>query len=542
MNARWVSLLSLGAIALAGAALRAVPIASQDAGTAAGAKVQCADLTKLTFEGNTSVTAAESVPGGSFVTPAKQTLSGLPAFCRVVGVSRPTADSNINFEVWLPSGSWNGKFLSSGEGGYAGTLNYTRLGLDGGMDDLIRRGYATASTDTGHLSTDSSWAIGHPEKVVDYAHRAKHLVTVAAKGVITAFYGRPATHAYFNSCSNGGRQGLMEVQRYPNDYDGVVVGAPWNYQSRSNVGFVWDAQALSAEGAAIPASKLPAIHAAAVAACDAKDGLADGLIENPGTCAFSPATLLCKGGDTDECLTAPQVTALQKLYDGPKNPRTGESLFPGWARGGELGWARSVVGRDVTNLGRTYFSSLVFENPAWDFRRFDFDRDVAFAESKIGTLADAINPNLQVAKRRGVKILQYHGWNDQTLQPGNSPAYYERVTDVMGGAAHTRDFYRLFMVPGMAHCYFGAGASSFGGVGQQKPPSRDGLHDIQAALENWVEKGVAPERLIATKYVDDDARTTAVKLTRLLCPYPSVARYRSSGNPNDAGSFVCTAP
>jgi hypothetical protein len=541
MNHRLVASLSIGA-GMAIVAATVVSVAGQEGARAAGAKVECADLIKLTFEGNTTITTATSVPAGRFVTPAGQTLAGVPAFCRVVGVSRPTADSNINFEVWLPSASWNGKFLSSGEGGYAGTLNYTRAGLDGGMDDLIQRGYATASTDTGHVARDNSWAIGHPEKVIDYAHRAKHLVTVAAKGVVAAFYGRPASRAYFNSCSNGGRQGLMEVQRYPEDYDGVVVGAPWNFQSRSNAGFVWDAQVLSAPGAAIPASKLPAIHAAAIAACDANDGLADSLIEDPSKCAFNPATLLCKGADGDDCLTQPQVTALNKLYDGPKNPRTGASIYPGWARGGELGWARSVIGRDVTTLGRTYFSSLVFENPEWDYRTFNFDSDMAFAESKIGKLADAVDPNLSAAKRRGVKIIQYDGWNDQTLQPGHSIEYYKRVTAAMGGPANTQDFYRLFMVPGMTHCYFGPGASSFGGVGQQRPPVRDALHDIQAALENWVENGVAPNQLIATKYVDDAPQTTAVKFTRLLCPYPSVARYKGSGNPNDAGSFVCTKP
>ena len=252
----------------------------------------CGELVSLTFEGNTTITASTTVSTGALVTRTDQSLTGLPAFCRVIGVSRPTSDSDIRFEVWLPADSWNGKFVSSGEGGFAGRLNYTRLGLDGGLDEWLTRGYATASTDTGHRSTDDNWAVGHPERVIDYAYRSKHLVTVAAKGLIAAYYGRPATHAYFNSCSNGGRQGLMEVQRYPRDYDGVVVGAPWNYQSRSNAGFVWDAQTLSASGAAIASSKLPAIQAAAVAACDATDGLVDGLIEQPDKCSFAPEFML----------------------------------------------------------------------------------------------------------------------------------------------------------------------------------------------------------------------------------------------------------
>ena len=502
----------------------------------------CAGLVRLDFEGNTTIVASATVSSGSLVTPTDQSLTDLPVFCRVVGVSRPTNDSTINFEVWLPADSWNGKFVSSGEGGFAGRLNYTRLGLDGGLDEWLRRGYATASTDTGHLSTDDRWAVGHPEKVIDYAYRSKHLVTVAAKGLIEVYYGRAATHSYFNSCSNGGRQGLMEVQRYPGDFDGVIVGAPWNYQSHSNAGFVWSAQALSAEGAAIPASKLPAIQAAAIAACDAADGLIDGLIEEPNKCAFEPENLRCSAGDGDHCLTGPQIAALEKLYRGPTHPRTGASIFPGWALGRAGGWESWIVADGVTNLGRTYFSNLVFEDPDWDYRTFDFDADLAFAESKIGSHADAIETDLSAAKRQGVKIIQYHGWDDQTLQPGYSPLYYERVAAEMGGLAETRDFYRLFMVPGMAHCYRGTGANSFGGVGQQIPPQRDALHDVQLALEKWVEEGVAPDQLIATKYIDDDADTTTVESTRKLCPYPSVARYNQTGDPRTAGSFVCRNP
>ena len=502
----------------------------------------CAELVSLTFEGNTTIVATATVSTGSLVTPTDQRLTDLPAFCRVVGVSRPTNDSTINFEVWLPADSWNGKFVSSGEGGFAGRLNYTRLGLDGGLDEWLRRGYATASTDTGHLSTDDSWAVGHPERVIDYAYRSKHLVTVAAKGLIEAYYGRAATYSYFNSCSNGGRQALMEVQRYPGDFDGVVVGAPWNYQSHSNAGFVWSAQTLSAPGAAIPPAKLPAIEAAAIAACDATDGLVDGLIEEPNKCTFEPESLRCTTADSDECLTAPQVASLEKLYSGPKHPRTGASIFPGWTIGSERGWERWVVADGVTNHGRTYFSNLVFEDPNWDYRTFDFDADLAFAESKVGFHADAIETDLSAAKQQGVKIIQYHGWNDQTLQPGYSPIYYERVAAAMGGLVETQDFYRLFMVPGMAHCYRGAGANSFGGVGQQIPPHRDAMHDVQVALEEWVETGVAPDQLIATKYTDDDADTTSVEFTRKLCPYPSVARYSQTGDSRQAESFICTNP
>ena len=510
-------------------------------------QMACADLAGLglSFEGNTSVVAATPVTGGTLVTPANQTIGNLPAFCRVRGVSKPTADSSIGFEVWLPTDTWNGRFMSSGEGGYAGALNYTRNGLDGGLDEIVRRGYATASTDTGHSVGDTYWAVGHPERVIDYAWRAKHLVTVAAKGLIAAYYGRPAAKSYLNSCSNGGRQALMEVQRYPADYDGVVAGAPWNFQSHSAAGMVWTAQALSEPGASIPAAKLAAIQNAVVASCDARDGLADGLIEDPRKCNFDPAALLCRGADSNACLTAPQVSALRKLYRGPSNPRTGEPIYPGWSQGSEASWAGIVANSSTINpfaLGRPYFANLVHGDANWDYRSFNFDSDMALADAKVGSLADAMAVDLSAAKNRGVKIIMYQGWNDEVLQPGHTPGYYERVVGAMGGLATTQQFNRLFMVPGMTHCYFGPGATSFGGVGQQIPPLRDAAHDLQKALENWVEQGTAPETMVATKYADDAAATRVVKLTRLLCPYPKVARYKSSGDPNDAGSFACVAP
>jgi feruloyl esterase len=503
-------------------------------------RVPCAGLTALTFEGNTTVTSAAEVTSGTLVTPANQTLTNLPAFCRVQGLSKPTGDSSIFFEVWLPSSTWNGKFLSSGEGGYAGVPNYTRLGLDGGLDELVRRGYATASTDTGHSSSDPWWAIGHPQKAIDYLYRSKHLVTIAAKGLVRAYYGRPATHSYFNSCSNGGRQALMEIQRFPDDYDGFVVGAPWNFQSHSNAGFVWNAQALTA--AALPAAKLPAITAAVLAKCDANDGLVDGVIADPTRCDFNPDTLLCSGAETNSCLTAAQLATLKKIYAGPSNPRTGEKIFPGFMWGGENGWAGLVSNLTASGLGNGYFANLTFENKNWDYRSFDFDHDMAYADMKVGILGNAIDPDLSAAQKRGIKIIQYHGWNDQTLQPAYTPQYYESVARAMGGVEKTRSFYRLFMIPGMTHCYFGPGATSFGAVGQQIPPARDEVHDIQTALERWVEDGEPPNRMVATKYTDDKAATRTILLQRPMCAYPTVAQYKGQGDPNDARSFVCKNP
>jgi feruloyl esterase len=530
---------SLVALLLAAAAVRISAQGPSPRARDGSPSMACADLTRLTVE-NSTITSATLVMSGTLAPSATISLTNLPSFCRVQGVSKPSADSNINFEVWLPQpADWNGKFLSSGEGGFAGTLNYTRNGLDGGLDELVRRGYATASTDTGHIASDTWWAIGHPERAIDYLYRSKHVVTVAAKGVIAAYYGRQPNHSYFSSCSNGGRQGLLEAQRYPDDFDGLVIGAPWNFQSHSNAGFVWNTQALAAPGGAIPAEKLPAINHAVLAACDANDGLADGVIADPRRCKFDPTVLTCRGEDTNECLTPPQVAALQKIYQGPKNPRTGASIFPGFAMGGEAGWTGLVANRSATGLPNGYFANLVYGNRDWDYRAFNFDSDMANADEKIGKLGNATAVDYSAAKRRGVKIIQYHGWNDQTLQPAYSPDYFDQVVKANGGLASTQDFYRLFMVPGMTHCYGGPGATSFGAVGQQIPPVRDAAHDIQIALENWVERGTAPAQLIATKFSDDKATTRTVKLTRPLCLYPTVPRYKGTGDPNDAANFAC---
>ena len=511
-----------------------------DAQPQSGARVECEQLTSLTLEGNTSITSAVSITSGSLIISPTVTVQNLPPFCRVQGVSKPSSDSSIFFEVWLPQPDrWNSRFLSTGEGGYAGSPNYTRNGLDGSMDEILRRGYATAGTDTGHKTGDAWWAVGHHEKAVDYLYRAKHLTTVAAKGVVAAYYGKPASYSYFSSCSNGGRQGLLEAQRYPEDYDGLVIGAPWNFQSHSNAGFVWDTQALNAPDAAIPVAMLQVVNAAVLAACDKNDGLADGVIADPRTCHFDPSVLACRGNDTDRCLTPPQVAALKKIYAGPRNPRTGEQIFPGFAVGSEAGWTGMVGNLNATGLPNGYFANLTFEDPNWDFRSFDFDKDMKTADMKVGTLGNATALDYSAAVKRGVKIIQYHGWTDQTLQPAYSPEYYDQVVRANGGLKATQDFYRLYMVPGMNHCYGGPGAANFGATGQQIPLSRDATHDIQSALENWVEHHVAPGEIVATKYTDDKPTTRTVKYTRPLCVYPAAALYSGTGDPNDAASFVC---
>ena len=528
---------------VASAAFLAVAVSAQspERPLAANSDGACGGLKGRLF-GDATVVDSTLVPAGALKLSDTVTIPNLPSFCRVQAISKPSADSNIAFEVWLPDRTvWNRKFLSTGEGGFAGQLNYQRNGLDAAMDENLRRGYATASTDTGHVSSDQWWAIGHPERVTDYLYRAKHVTTVAAKAIIAAHYGQAPARSYFSSCSNGGRQGLIEAQRYPEDFDGLIIGAPWNFQSHSNAGFIWDAQALAAPSARIPEEMLPVIAKAAVDACDKSDGLADGVITDPSRCHFDPKSLTCSSGVTSGCLTPPQVTALQKIYDGPKNPKTGAAIFPGFARGSEAGWTGMVRPTTAASGLLVYFSNIVYQNREWDLNTFNFDTDMAHTDQAVGRMGNSVATDYAGAIRRGVKIIQYHGWNDQTLQPAYSPQYYEQVVKANGGLEKTQGFYRLYMVPGMNHCSGGIGASNFGGVGQQIPPARDAAHDVMTALEAWVERGTAPAQFIGTKYTDNQPATRSVQFTRPICLYPSVPRYKGTGDPNDASNFACVS-
>jgi feruloyl esterase len=407
----------------------------------------------------------------------------------------------------------------------------------------VAHGYTTASTDTGHSggATDAGWARAHPEKIVDFAYRAIHDMTVSAKTIIRAFYDQGPGHSYFSSCSNGGRQALMEAQRYPDDYDGIIAGAPANYWTHLLANAVWNLQALAGDGY-IPSKKLPAIQAAALAACDALDGVTDGVIEDPSRCHFDPAPLECQGAETDACLTAPQVTALKKLYAGGQLAG-GKRLFPGYAPGSEAapgGWALWITGPAPERslmfaFGTQFFKNMMFGDPAWDYRTFDADRDTKAADEKMAPILNATNPDLSRFRARGGRLILYHGWSDAAIGPQNTIDYFESVTAKMG-ARQTRQFVRLFMVPGMQHCFGGAGPSSFGQLGAT---GGDADHDIDAALERWVEKNIAPEQIVAAKRKNDfDPKSDAVR-TRPLCAYPAVARYKGSGSTDDAANFVC---
>jgi hypothetical protein len=494
------------------------------------------------------IVSAETVPAGAFTPPANMTpwmvgdpsfYKTLAAFCRVVVKATPSADSDIKIEVWMPVGSWNGKFRGQGNGGFAGEIDFRSMGA------ALGRGYATAGTNTGHSGggTDASWALGHPERVTDFGYRGIHSMTQIAKAAIKAFYGRDPQHAYFGSCSNGGRQALMEAQRFPEDYDGILAGAPANFWTHLLTKAVADAQATTVDPASyISSSNLPAIARAVNAACDAQDGVTDGVVNDPRRCHFDPASLLCKERDSDACLTAPQVAALKKLYGGPHDSR-GREIFPGYVPGaeeGDGGWGPWITGSApgkslLFAFGTGYFANMVYEQADWDYRAANIEQALKAAEEKTAHKLDATDANLTAFKARGGKLILYHGWNDPAISALNTIGYYDSVVSRLG-RQETDAFVRLYMVPGMQHCGDGPGPNSFGQFGAA--PSNEPRRNVLMALEQWVEKGNAPSVIVATKYVNDDS-AKGVQTTRPLCPYPQVAKYKGQGDPNDAADFAC---
>ncbi|MDQ1470882.1 MAG: hypothetical protein QOJ99_2362, partial [Bryobacterales bacterium] len=458
------------------------------------AQQPCDQLPALKLPGLT-ITSAISVPAGPFSIQGTQNrlFSGeVPAFCRVIAIAPP----EVRFEIWMPA-RWNRKLLAVGNGGFAGTISY------GPMLKPLVRGYATSSTDTGHVganTNDGTWALGHYERIVDFADRGVHIMAEADKVILRAFYGNTPAHSYFNGCSQGGHEALIEAQRYPNDFDGIIAGDPANNWTRHYAGgHLWSAMAMEGEGY-IPAAKVPLIAEAVNEECDALDGVKDGVLNDPRRCRFNPAKLLCKAGDAPTCLTAPQVAAVNKLWTGLRNA-SGDQIYPGIVPGGEKGpggWANWITGPEPgksahANLGIPFYRYMVFDDANWDYRTFrfeaanGFDSDVDFTDTKLGALFNANSPDMTAFQARGGKLIQYHGWSDPDITPLNSIQYYESVAKFMArggnhGLRDTKEFYRLFMVPGMQHCGGGPGATTF---------------DMIEPLEQWVEKGTAPEKVIA---------------------------------------------
>jgi feruloyl esterase len=467
----------------------------------------------------TTITLAQVVDAGSFAPPGgagngsgANAFKSLPAFCRVAATLTPSADSEIRAEFWLPVTGWNGKLQVVGNGGYAGSIGYPA------MAKALSQGYATAGTDTGHTGGSGSFAAGHPEKLVDFGYRAVHETTVQAKAVVRTFYATEAKRSYWNGCSTGGRQGLMSAQKYPADFDGIVAGAPANYMSHLQPWSLWVSKAMhETEASYIQPEKYAVIHKAVLDACDALDGVKDGVIEDPSRCHFDPKTIECTSADTSACLTPAQVIAARLVYSDAVNPRTGAKILPSLERGGEMGWG-ALGGPQPMGIPLDTFRYIVYGNPTWDWRTVDFDKDVAAVEKAFAGVVDAVNPDLSPFFNRGGRLLMYHGWNDQLIAPRNSIDYFNAVSYTLG-TARTEESMRLYMVPGMNHCAGGDGTTDF---------------NMLTALEAWVEQGQAPNRLIASR--------PSAHRTRPLCPYPQVARYQGAGSTDEAENFACVKP
>jgi feruloyl esterase len=450
---------------------------------------------------------AGGAPGGG----GQQAAPIVPEHCRVTATLTPSSDSRIAMEVWLPSQEWNGKFQAVGNGGWAGTISY------GAMASAVQEGYATASNDTGHVGGNALFAIDHPEKLVDFAHRAVHEMTVQAKAILNAYYGRAPRFSYWNGCSTGGRQGLMAAQKYPEDFDAILAGAPANYQTHLHT---WDLSVavpvLKNPEAAVPPAKLAMLNRAVVEACDARDGVKDGLLNDPRACKFDPAVLQCKAGDAENCLTAPQVESVKRAYAPAKTSR-GEAIFPGKEPGSETTWNAFLSNTQAAPGISVGSFQVAYNNGNWDAKTFDIERDLKVVDEEVGSIVNAVNPDLRAFKARGGKLLMYHGWNDTAISPGNAIDYLQSVQKRMGGKQD--DFVRLFMAPGMAHCSGGQGPSQV---------------NWMAALERWRESGQAPDRIDAARVANN-----RVDMTRPLCPYPQVATYKGVGSTNDAANFTC---
>ena len=498
------------------------------------------------------ITTAQAITGGSFTAPGSpRPMTGLPAFCRIAGFLHPSADSNIGFEVWLPLAGWNGRYEQVGNGGFAGNIVYAELASG------LTHGFVSANTDDGHQGGDMGWMYAHPEKVLDFGYRSVHGTADAAKALVKALYGQQPDFSYFVGCSEGGREGLMEAQRYPEDFNGIIAGDPAQSMTHLIAEHTWNKQAMLLDPArTIPAAKADAIQAAVLAACDtAGDNVEDGVVGDPRACRFDPKVLLCKGADSNSCLTAAQVQGLILMYAGAHNPKSGVRQFAGFQPGSEsdgdvFSMKLAVLGGPKSidfGLGAPAYGALLLNNPAYDGLNFDFAVDVdrmdqlKVKDETLQAVFDADDPaKLKAFLARGGKLIQYHGWADFGIAP-YSALYYQSAMDspALGKSVDAlQKNYRLFMVPGMHHCSGGPGPNAFGESSRSPSSTADADHDIVLALQAWVEHGKAPEQIIAAKY-KNDAPAQGVVYTRPLCAYPRTARYTGSGDKTDAKSFAC---
>ena len=485
----------------------------------------CQALSKLQLP-DTLIESAEMISAGRFqMPPPFQTIAPkgvlLPVFCRVIGTIAPAN----GFEVWLPQKDvWNGRLKSEGGGGLNGFINYAA------MAPSLQSGYVTASTDTGHKTGETAW-LRDVSGMRNYGYRAIHEMTVQTKAIIKAYYGRAQNYSYFNGCSTGGRQGLMEAQRYPEDYDGIVSGAPVNYFVATHYTQLWIALAAKPvdDATLLKEEDLSMLGKAVLNQCDAIDGVTDGLLEDPRKCQFNPDSLLCSDAKQTNCFSAEQIGAIKKIYQGPVSPVNRQRLHPSLLPGGEAGpegWWILTTRPGIFEIPKLFFSHSVMDSPEWNWRTFDFDKDIDLAFRKTGAMLEATDPNLDPFRAHGGKLILYHGWNDPVIFPGGSVNYYNSVANHLPmtkperAAEKTAEFFRLFMAPGVAHCRGGPGPDEL---------------DAQSAIEDWVERGIAPQKIIATK-----RNGKQVSRTRPLCPYPKTAKYIGDGDINQAKNFICS--
>lgn len=490
----------------------------------------CAAVAKLALK-DTTIASASVVPAAN----------PMPEYCKVLGSIKNLPQSTIEFEVALPTSKWNGKYFFAGGGGFNGAIPK--------LDQALAEGYAAAGSDTGHKgdSLDGQWALDNLQAQVNYAHLATHVTTQIGKQIVQAFYAQSARRSYFVGCSNGGKMALMEVQRYPDDFDAAIAGDPVIDRTKLMMAYTYNARAL-ARGP-IPPSKIPVIEKATLAACRNGGGVYGDLITTPGRCKFDPRTIQCASGDGPNCLTSDQAQALDKIFHGAVNS-AGAQLYPGFTVGHEDDYVSFITGNGTSSASPSStwkfqegFMRYFIFRPTYDpVEQFNFDKDLAKLES-FSQDQDAVNPDLSAFKAHGGKLILYHGWADHSITPVRTVEYYASVIDMMGNprpdpgaenAGDITDFARLFMVPGMHHCGGGPGTASFGAANQGFPTQYDAEHDIVMALDRWVETGAAPDKIIASHLTNKVADRTLP-----LCPYPQTAVYSGSGDVKDAQNYRC---
>ena len=510
------------------------------------AATRCEDLKRASIP-NTTIETADAIPAGPYTTADKVVRQHMPAFCRVVASVRDAPDSDIAVEMWLPRTGWTGVFHANGSGGYGGDFSNGYDGLEAG----VKRGYASAATDMGTAPStplDGDPLIGHPRKWKDCGLLSTHVMAVVGKDIVKAFYDQKPGRAYYTGCSTGGQEGLIEAERFPQDFDGIIAGAPVVDRTHLHTAFVWDYRAANLQpGHKLSAEKLALLHGAVLKACGRdKTSATDPFVADPSRCTFNPASLVCKGENSSGCLTQGEVETATAFYQGPKNPRTGQLIYRGWPVGSELGWLNWSFLETPLPPTEPAFDGLFkwVKGSKWDWRDFDYDKAQAEIDATLGPdVNGATIADLSGFGRRGGKLIIFHGLADSIVNPYETISFYEGAAGKLGGVAPTRRFARLFLVPGMAHCSRGDGPNAFNSAvyGGPRTPSNDANHDMFTALARWVEQGRAPDRIVATKFVDNDG-AKGIAMQRPLCPFPQQARYRGTGDKDDANAFVCATP